>query len=84
MSMSDEDVMALIKEALSQVDPKRQAEFATITSEQEITALGLDSIAIMEMVNFIEERIDKTFPDNELHKVQRIGDLAGLIQTGKV
>jgi len=84
MSMSDKDVMALITEALSQVDSKRKAEFASITVDQEITALGLDSIAIMEMVNFIEEKIDITFPDSELHKVQKIGDLAGLIQTGKV
>ncbi|MEN0062384.1 MAG: acyl carrier protein [Myxococcota bacterium] len=82
--MSDEDVIALIKEALGQVDPKRKDEFADITVDQEIAALGLDSIAIMEMVNFIEEKIDKTFPDNELHKVQKIGDLAGLIKTGKV
>ncbi len=81
---SDAEVMDLIKQALSQVDPKRQAEFADITYEQEIAGLGLDSIAIMEMVNFIEERIDKTFPDNELHKVQKIGDLAGLIKSGKV
>lgn len=81
---SDAEVMDLIKQALSQVDPKRQAEFANVTPEQEIAALGLDSIAIMEMVNFIEEKIDKTFPDNELHKVQSIGDLAGLIKSGKV
>jgi len=81
---SDEDVLSLIKQALAQVDPKREAEFATISADQEIAALGLDSIAIMEMVNFIEEKIDRTFPDNELHKVQKIGDLAGLIKTGKV
>ncbi|MEO0601665.1 MAG: acyl carrier protein [Myxococcota bacterium] len=81
---SDAEVMDLIKQALSQVDPKRQAEFTEISNDQEIAALGLDSIAIMEMVNFIEEKIDTTFPDNELHKVQKIGDLAGLIKTGKV
>jgi acyl carrier protein len=62
----------------------RRAEFANLSLETKIEALGLDSIATMEMVNFIEERIEVTFPDEELAKVQKVGDLAGLIRGGRI
>jgi acyl carrier protein len=35
------------------------------------------------MVNFIEEKIDVTFPDEELARVQKIGDLVGLVRGGR-
>ena len=36
------------------------------------------------MINAIEEKIEVTFPDEELAKVQKVGDLAGLIRGGRV
>jgi len=82
--MSDEETIALIQRALAEVAPTRTADFASIQMQTKIEDLSLDSIATMEMVNYIEENIDATFPDEELAKVQRIGDLAGLIRGGRV
>lgn len=81
--MTNDEIMTLIQQALGQVAPTRKADFAAITADTKIEALGLDSISTMEMVNFIEERIDVTFPDEELAKVQKIGDLVGLVRGGR-
>jgi len=78
--MKQEEILALVRQALGEVAPTRKADFVGITAETRIDALGLDSIATMEMVSFIEERIEVTFPDDELARVQRVGDLVALIQ----
>jgi acyl carrier protein len=82
--MDNDQILALIKEALADVAPNRKADFANIAFDNKIEALGLDSIATMEMVNFVEEKVDATFPDEELAKVQTVRDLAGLIRDGRV
>jgi len=82
--MDNDQILALIREALVEVAPKKKADFENITMDTNIEALGLDSIATMEMVNFVEERIDATFADEELAKVQTIRDLAGLVKGGRV
>ena len=82
--MDNDQILALIKSALGEVAPNRKADFANITFDTNIEALGLDSIATMEMVNYVEERVDSTFPDEELAKVQLVRDLAGLIKDGRV
>ncbi|MCB9687278.1 MAG: acyl carrier protein [Alphaproteobacteria bacterium] len=81
--MTNDEIMALIQEALVAVAPTRKADFANLVADTKIEALGLDSIATMEMVNFIEEKIEVTFPDEELAKVQRISDLVGLVRGGR-
>ena len=53
-----------------------------ITDDTRIDALGLDSIATIEMVSFIEERIEVTFPDDELARVQKVADLVALVRRG--
>ncbi len=78
--MQHEEIIALVRQALGEVAPTRTADFVGITAETRIDALGLDSIATMEMVSFIEERIEVTFPDDELARVQKVGDLVALIQ----
>lgn len=82
--MSNDDILGLIREALAEVAPNRTADFAAISLDTKIESLGLDSIATMEMVGSLEERTDNTFPDEELAKVQRIGDLVGLVRAGRV
>ncbi len=81
--MTDAQIISLIQEALADVAPNRVADFADIGVDTTIESLGLDSIATMEMVGFIEEKVDATFPDEELTEVKKIGDLANLIRTGR-
>ncbi len=82
--MNDQDVLSLIREALASVAPTRTAEFANISLDNSIEGLGLDSIATMEMVGFLEEKVNTTFADEELAKVQKVADLAGLVRGGRV
>lgn len=81
--MSDQEILALIRSALGSVAPTRTADFVNLSADSKIEALGLDSIATMEMVNFVEEKIGVTFADEDLAKVQLIGDLVSLIRRGK-
>jgi acyl carrier protein len=81
--MNDAQIIALIKDALADVAPSRTSEFADITTTTTIESLGLDSIATMEMVGFLEEKVNGTFPDEELTQVSKVGDLANLIRTGR-
>ena len=82
--MDNDQILALIKDALAEVAPNRKQDFAGLAFDQKVEALGLDSIATMEMVNYVEEQVDATFPDEELAKVQTVRDLAGLIRDGRV
>jgi len=79
--MDNERILVLIKQALVEVAPTRKNDFEDIALATRIDALGLDSIATMEMVGFIEEQVDTTFPDEDLTNVNSLGDLANLIQT---
>ena len=80
--MTNEQILTLIRQALGEVAPTRTADFAAIIEDTRIDALGLDSIATMEMVSFIEERIEVTFPDDELARVQKVADLVALVRRG--
>ena len=72
--MDDNQILQLIKEALFEVAPNRKEEFDELTLGDEIEDLALDSIATMEMVGFLEDKTEKTFPDEDLAKVNSIGD----------
>ena len=78
--MDNDQILALIKDALAEVAPNRKQDFAGLAFDQKIEALGLDSIATMEMVGFLEDKVDTTFPDEELAKVSAIKDLASLVR----
>ncbi|MCK6506342.1 acyl carrier protein [Myxococcota bacterium] len=81
--MTDADILSLVKDALNDVAPGREADFAKVTLDSKIEELGLDSIATMEMVGFLEEQVEATFPDEELAKVASIRDLTVLIRASK-
>ena len=79
--MDDAQIIGLIQNALGEVAPTRTSDFADIAFDTQIEALGLDSIATMEMVGILEEAVDATFPDEDLTKVTSIGDLATLLKS---
>lgn len=82
--MNDSDIISLIQSALASVAPNRTADFANIKLDTTIESLGLDSIATMEMVGFLEDEVSTTFADEELAKVSKVSDLAGLVRGGRV
>jgi len=81
--VNETQILTLIQEALNDVPPGREADFAKVTLDSSIEDLGLDSIATMEMVGYLEEKAETTFPDEELAKVASLRDLTTLIQAGR-
>jgi len=82
--MNNDTVLSMIKEALTKVAPNRKEEFDEIELSDTIEDLALDSIATMEMVGELEDNTGKTFPDEELAKVNTVQDLANLVQNGRL
>jgi acyl carrier protein len=44
-----------------------------------ISQLGMDSVAVMELVSYFEEKLEIRLPDDELAKISTIGDLCDVI-----
>jgi acyl carrier protein len=78
--MNDTEVLTIIRTALGEVAPTRKEEFAKATLDTKIEDLALDSIATMEMVSAIEDRLETTFEEAELARVQKLADLAKLMR----
>jgi len=78
--MTDTDIITLVKEALEEVAPGRSKEINGDGLDVSIRDLAIDSVATMEMVGCIEERLGTTFPDEELVAVNKLSDLAVMIR----
>jgi len=79
--MDEQDALALIKEALCEVAPENASYFQQLTLDAHIKDLGIDSVRILEMVGAIEDRLARTFPEDELTRAQTLRSLATLIHT---
>lgn len=74
------DAMELIKQAVTAVDTTKAAKLAIAKPEMEIRELGLDSVATMEMVGFLEEKLETQFSDEVMVRINTFGDLVALIE----
>ncbi len=77
--MAEQDTLALIKAALMSVEPNRAAQFEDLRLETTIDDLDLDSIALMEMIGYLEDQLDTTFPDEEMRDLGAVGLLVGVV-----
>lgn len=82
--MTDQEAIGLLKRALAEVAPERSAEFANLTLDRQIKDLSLDSVSVMEMIGYLEEQVNRTFPDEELTRVATLNDLAELMRNGRL
>lgn len=78
--MAIDNPLALIRNALLEVDPDRAAMWDDLDLDASIESLGLDSVRLMEMVGAIEDAADVTFPDEALPRLNTLGDLAALLR----
>lgn len=74
----------LIKEAILAVDPTKASKLASVTAAQEIREIGMDSVATMEMVGFLEEKLETQFSDEVMVRINTFGDLIALIDKTQV
>jgi acyl carrier protein len=78
------DSMSLIRDAVLAVDPSKAAKLEKITATTEIRELGMDSVATMEMVAYVEDQLGVQFADEVLVQVNSFGDLVRLIDNSKL
>ncbi|OLD47763.1 MAG: hypothetical protein AUI48_02405 [Chloroflexi bacterium 13_1_40CM_2_68_14] len=70
------DVVEMFKQAAFEVDNRRLPD---LKSQTVITALGMDSVAIMELVAWFEEKLGVRIPDEQLSKIRTVKDLRDTI-----
>ena len=75
--MSNVDVIGLFKQAALEVHGR---ELGALNAATEISTLGLDSVAVMEMTGCLEEKLKIRIPDEELAEVETLGELDTLIR----
>jgi acyl carrier protein len=75
--MAQVSITQLFAQAAQEVNGKK---LSGLTKETVISKLGLDSVAVMELVSFFEEKLNIRMPDDDLAKVQTLGDLGALVQ----
>jgi acyl carrier protein len=81
--MNDEEILALIKEALRHTVSDRAGEFENLTLDSELHDIALGSLSTMEMISYIEERLVTTFRLQDLARVKRLEDLAVLLRAAR-
>lgn len=76
--MTDDEILALIKEALVDAAPEHAG--ATLKMESTLGEIGISSITALEIAGYIEEKLDIRLPDDELAPLNSIGELVKLIR----
>jgi acyl carrier protein len=70
------DVVEMFKQAALEVDNRKLPQ---LTRDTVIATLGMDSVAIMELVSYFEEKLSVRIPDEELGRIRTVGDLRDTI-----
>ena len=66
------DVVEMFKQAALEVDNRKLPD---LKADTVISALGMDSVAVMELVSYFEEKLNVRIPDEDLGKIRTVGDL---------
>ncbi len=70
------DVIEMFKQAAFEVDNRR---LPNLNADTVIASLGMDSVAVMELVSWFEEKLGVRIPDEELSKIRTVRDLRDTI-----
>ncbi len=70
------DVIEMFKQAAFEVDNRR---LPNLSADTVIGSLGMDSVAVMELVSWFEEKLGVRIPDEELSKIRTVRDLRDTI-----
>ncbi len=70
--MQQVDVISMFQKAALEVDNRRLPD---LTLDTVIAQIGMDSVAIMELVSWFEEQLNVRIPDEELQQIRTVRDL---------
>lgn len=71
------DVLEMFKTVAARVDKR---EFSQVTRDAVITELGIDSLAMMQIVGEMETELGIMIPDEDLVELVTVGDLVGKVE----
>ncbi|MBX7114378.1 MAG: acyl carrier protein [Myxococcaceae bacterium] len=74
---SNVNMISLFQAAALEVNGKK---LDGLTASTVISKLGMDSVAVMELVSYFEEKLSIRMPDEDLAQVQTLGDLHNLVK----
>jgi acyl carrier protein len=77
MSRNDEEIITMFREAVKEVENK---DLDGLALETDLADLGLDSVATMEVIGVLEERLNVQFPDEDLANLKSLSDLTTLVR----
>jgi len=80
MTMSKVDVISLFQEAALEVSGRKLEKLAL---ETQLADLALDSVVVMEIVGYVEQKLDVRFDDEDLARLSTLKDLETLIEKTK-
>lgn len=81
--MADSFTHHAVESNLIDLFSKHKQGQVDVTPTSIITAdLGIDSLAVMEIVAELEDTYDLTFPDEDLPNVKTVGDVIEMIAKG--
>ena len=70
--------LTLLRDFMLEYNPSVPEEIDT--SMQIIADLGFNSLTLIELVNDAEDRFNVVFEDEELAKIQTVGDILGMLE----
>jgi len=76
LAKEEPQIISLFRKAAWEVDQKK---LDNLTLTDKISDLGLDSVAMLEVIGYLEEELGIHLPDEKLARVQTLQDLAETI-----
>ncbi len=76
--MANVNITQLFSQAALEVNGKK---LDGLTKDTVISKLGLDSVAIMELISYFEEKLSIRLPDEDLANVKTLGDLGTVVKS---
>jgi acyl carrier protein len=76
--MSEVDILNMFTNIAREVEKGKT--LPAITRESKISALGIDSVSMMEIIGVMEDELDVSIPDEKLSRLQTVGDIEKVIR----
>jgi acyl carrier protein len=80
---SNVDIIPIFREAAREVAGEKLKGLDTLTLDTKLSDLALDSVAVMEVIGMVEERLHVRFDDGDLSRLSTVRDLSTLVEKGR-
>ena len=77
--MTDAEILQLLEESLAFASPEEAK--VKLRPEATIADLGISSITVLEIVGYVEEKLNVRFPDDALAELNTVRSVMEMIRT---